>query len=226
MSRPLLAAADLGLSLPTGQPLLERWLTAARRSLPPGAGFEERAGGGEASPDLAVDRADVDAVLAGDGDAYGRLVRRHQDRIARLMHRFTRDRGELEELVQDVFVEAYGSLGTWRAEAPLGHWLRRIAVRVGYRFWSARARRPQALPEDWAPPVHDRGADDHDLAEWVHVQLGRLAPRDRLVLTLQSLEQHSVAEIAELTGWSQANVKVAAHRARKRLGALVGEQRP
>ena len=51
---------------------------------------------------MAADRADlrdIQAALAGDGDAYGRLVGRYQNDIAHRMWRFTRDRGELEELI-------------------------------------------------------------------------------------------------------------------------------
>jgi len=81
-----------------------------------------------------LDAADIRDSLAGDGDAYGRLVERYQQPIAAAMWRFTRDRRQWEELVQDVFVEGYLSLGTYSARAPLLHWLRRIATRVGYRF--------------------------------------------------------------------------------------------
>ena len=53
--------------------------------------------------------------------------------------------------------------------------------------------------------------------------LARLAPEDRLVLTLLDLEELSVAEISELTGWSVAKVKVRAHRARKALRTIVAK---
>ena len=54
------------------------------------------------------------------------------------MWRFTRNRGEWEELVQDVFVEAYFSLKSFRGRAPLLHWLKKVATRVGYRYWKRR----------------------------------------------------------------------------------------
>jgi RNA polymerase sigma-70 factor (ECF subfamily) len=169
-----------------------------------------------------TDLADVRAALRGDGDAYGRIVRRYQDEVAGRMWRFTSRRAELEELVQEVFVEAYTSLGTYRGEAPLGHWLARIATRVGYRFWKRRDRRRarSALPlEDWDAIA----ADDPEPArarELLDGLLARLRPRDRLVLTLVYLEGLSVAQAAELTGWSRTTVKVQAHRARKRLRRL------
>lgn len=172
------------------------------------------------------DSRDVRESLAGDGDAYGRLVRRHQHEIASYMWRFTRDRVQWEELVHEVFVEAYFSLRTYRAQAPLSHWLRRIATRVGYRWWKqAEQRRRQAAwsPEAWQQlaEADPRQVEAEEAAEAVHRLLGQMAPRDRLVLTLLYLEQCSVAQTASLTGWSQTMVKVQAHRARQRLKRLL-----
>ena len=171
-----------------------------------------------------ADGPDIEAAVAGDSDAYARLVDRYQGRIAKRMWRFTRDRRELEELVQDVFVEAYFSLKGFRGSAPLLHWLNRIATRVGYRFWKARRRAGGTLPlQDWDAVLADEGdplaaAEAADLA---HHLLGQLPPRDRLVLTLLYLEELSVAEAAQRAGWSKAMVKVQAHRARKKLRALL-----
>ena len=79
--------------------------------------------------------------------AYARLVRRYQSEIADQMWRFSRQVSVAEELVQEVFVEAYFSLAKFRGQSPLLHWLRRIATRVGYRYWKHEARRgPGRLP--------------------------------------------------------------------------------
>ena len=182
--------------------------------------------GGRATLADARDEQDVGASLNGDGAAFERLVRRHQDALARHLHRFTRDRGELEALVQESFVEAWRGLRGWRAEAPFAHWLKRIATRVGYRYWKARRRL-----ENQREPADDgllRADDDvpaqvgvREAAEHVHALLARLAPRDRLGLTLIYLDGCDVARAAELTGWSRTMVKVQAHRARKRLAKLL-----
>lgn len=174
----------------------------------------------------AVDWRDIQTALSGDSDAYARLVSRYQQPIGSYLWRFTRDRGQWEELVQDVFVEAYMTLASYRGRAPLLHWLRRIATRVGYRWWRQRARRRAEasatvgnwdhLPADGAPPTLPTEA-----AQVVHAVLQRASVRDRLVLTLLYLEECSVQEISQLTGWSVAMVKVQAFRARKRLGKIL-----
>jgi len=176
-------------------------------------------------PDLARDSEDVTATLAGDKDAFGRIIARRQSELARVLWRFTRDAGVLEELVQDAFVEAFTSLRRFDTRRPLGPWLRKIAARVGYRHWKALARARGRVPLDAVGelPAPDKGVSPATAAEEVHTLLARLAPRDRLVLTLVYLEGCSVAEAAELTGWSRTMVKVQAHRARARLRRLLGQ---
>jgi len=181
----------------------------------------------------AVDRADwldVEAARSGDGEAYGRIVRRHQQAVAAWMWRFTRDRGQWEELVHDVFVEAYLSVGTFRGRSSLGHWLRTIATRVGYRWWKERARQRLRASRSFDEALDlagDEGRDPsaEEAAAAVHAVLERMSVRDRLVLTLMYLEECSVAETARLTGWSQTMVKVQAHRARGRLKKLLQQGR-
>lgn len=179
-----------------------------------------------------ADSRDIQAALAGDGEAYGHLVRRYQNAVAQRMWRFTRDPRQIEELVQDVFVEAYVSLRNFRGAAPFEHWLNRIATRVGYRYWRTRRRRRarEAPLQDWnqlGNLIDDRAAaaaSAAEAAEMLHVLLGQLRPRDRLVLTLLYVEDLTVAEAAERTGWSKVMVKVQAHRARKRLRAVLDKR--
>ena len=176
------------------------------------------------------DSPDIRATLRGDGEAYARLVRKYQNTIAAQMWRFCRERGTCEELTHEVFVEGYMSLRRYRGEAPLVHWLRRIATRVGYRYYKRQAsRRAESTIglQDW--DQSDASAESKDKVEaleaaeaaaTVHALLAQLPPRDRLVLTLIYLEDCSVAEAAEMIGWSETMVKVQAHRARKKLKKL------
>jgi RNA polymerase sigma-70 factor (ECF subfamily) len=146
------------------------------------------------------------------------------------MWRFSRDRTVHEELVQDVFVEAYLSLGGYGGRAPFGHWLARIATRVGYSYWKRQARRRRTETysiEEW-DRLRERPADGVEAveaAELVHGLLERLPARDRLVLTLRYIDGCSVAETARRTGWTQALVKVQTWRARKKLQKLLAVEK-
>ena len=182
------------------------------------------------SPESLLDARDVRASLGGDGEAYARIVRRHQPWLARRMLRFSRDRLVVEELVQETFVEAYFSLKNYRFEAPLPHYLQCIATRTGYRHWKSRkqtrerAAALQNLAPDGGPApldAPDPGAEAARILD--HVMEG-LPPRDRLVITLLHLEEHSVAETAQLAGWSEVMVKVQAFRARRKLRQLLEDR--
>jgi len=170
-----------------------------------------------------TDWLDVTASVKGDEDAYERLVRRYEKQITSLLWRFTRDPVQCEELVQQVFVEAYFSLKTYRGDAPLLHWLRRIATRTGYRFWREKAKEPQEMPlpdyeimEQIEAEEEDR-IDPAEAAAVLHALLARLPAPDRLVLTLLYFERCGTREIAERMGWSRAKVKTQALRARRKM---------
>jgi len=181
------------------------------------------------------DWGDIRKALQGEGDAYARLVQKYQDTIAKQMWRFCREQSVCEELTQEVFVEAYISLKKYRGDAPLLHWLRRIATRVGYQFYKRRdIRRAQGniALQDWDQAnaasnsqanAATEAAESAEAAAIVHAMLAQLPPRDRLVLTLMYLQECSVAEVADQTGWSQTMVKVQAHRARKKLKQICGK---
>jgi RNA polymerase sigma-70 factor (ECF subfamily) len=175
-----------------------------------------------------ADAQDIRAGLEGDGDAYARLVERYQAKVAGRMWRFTRDKGDHQELVQEVFVQAYLSLGTYRGEAPFEHWLSRIATTVGYKYWKRRSverSRIQVPVEDLDRLVGEDPVelDPSQAAEMLHSLLDKLPPRDRLVLTLRYVEDRSVQETSMLTGWTNTMVKVQAWRARKKLRQLFEE---
>jgi RNA polymerase sigma-70 factor (ECF subfamily) len=217
----------VGVSYPTAggaEPLeaaVRAVVRAATHSAPPG--------GDRADPEpIAGDPEDIRRTQDGDPDAYRRLVERYQDHVGQILWRFSRDRSIHEELVQDVFVEAYLSLKTYHGRAPFGHWLARIATRVGYRYWKEKARQKATEPfslEEW-----DQVAEDDQMlerlepdraADILHRLLAQLPPRDRLVLTMRYIEGCDVAETARRTGWTKTMVKVQALRARTKLKKLV-----
>jgi RNA polymerase sigma-70 factor, ECF subfamily len=182
------------------------------------------------APVLAVDGVDwhdIQATLGGSSDAFARLINRYQQAIAAQMWRFSRQPSVFEDLVHDVFVEAYLSLDRFQGRSPFLHWLRKIAVRVGYRHWKSedRRRRRTILPLNEAATVAvaEGDANAADTLRRVQGAIACLSPRDRVVITLIYLEEHSVATTASLLGWSETMVKVKALRARRKLKKLLNE---
>lgn len=179
------------------------------------------------NPVTDADRLDIAASLRGDESAYARLIARYQVTIGQQMWKYSRDPLVVEELVQEVFVESYVGLARFRGQAPFVHWLRRIATRVGYRYWKKKAKRHEAdailkrESPDVASPADD--SSPREAAEWLHRLLSELAPEDRLVLTLHYFEGLDMNSIAERMGWTRTLAKVRAFRARKRLRVLLEE---
>jgi RNA polymerase sigma-70 factor (ECF subfamily) len=183
-----------------------------------------------AAPEL-LDDALVAAVRKGDEAAFELLFERHRRAVTRLAYRFFYRREQVEDIVQESFASAYFALGSYRGgqERSFIAWLTRITIRTCYNALR-RARRTENslsdLSEEETAMVSDRlrgagrsneienAAVSRDLANKL---LQRLDPEDRMVLTLLSVAELSVAETAEATGWSVSKVKMRAHRARRAL---------
>jgi RNA polymerase sigma-70 factor, ECF subfamily len=164
--------------------------------------------------------------LEGDGEAYARIVASYQSQIARRMRLFASDPAAVEELVQEVFVDAYFSLNKYR-EGNFAGWLTQIATRVGYRYWKRNRRRAETGRDDdwWRQLAQNKVEvlDSAGIARLVRALLDRLPPRDRLVLVLVYIEGHSMDEAARLAGWSKTMVKVQTFRARRKMRAFFTE---
>jgi len=171
----------------------------------------------------------IAAVLRGDSASFEPLVAKYSPRVFATARRYARRESEIEDIAQEVWLKAFDKLASFRGEAPFEHWLMRMTVRTCYDFLRAHQRNRESSfseisepEEDWLDRfVADPGtaADQADAAKvLVNRVLDRLSPQARLVIQLLEIEDRSVKEIAELTGWSVPLVKVRAFRARGRCG--------
>ncbi len=174
----------------------------------------------------------IAAVLRGDTGSFEPLVRKYSPRLFATARRYARRESEVEDIVQEVWLKAAQKLATFRGDAPFDHWLMRLAVHTCYDFLRRHQRnRETAFSElsdresDWlerfagAPGSPNEDADAaRQLVERV---LAQLPPPARLVITLLEIEDRSVKEICQLTGWSAALVKVRAFRARAQMRRIL-----
>jgi RNA polymerase sigma-70 factor, ECF subfamily len=168
------------------------------------------------------------ATLQGDDEAFTRLIARYKRKVFSLSARFARDGDELEDICQDVFIKAYEHLKGFRNDSPFENWLTRITIRTCYDTLRRNRRTRNYTPlHDLQFEVRDHAAEarqeawqSHELLAWA---LAKLNPDERLVITLLELEEKTVREVAALTSWSEGNVKVRAHRARKELKRILEE---
>jgi RNA polymerase sigma factor (sigma-70 family) len=138
-----------------------------------------------------------------------------------------------EDLAQEIFVKVFSQLERYevRRGVPFPHWVSRVAVRTCLDALRAERRRPEVRWSDMSEEqaawlefmlAEEPGTPDLPAAaarEIVETLLSELSASDRLVITLLDLEQQSVRQIAQLTGWSVTGVKVRAFRARRKLRA-------
>ncbi len=184
------------------------------------------------------EREDLDIiseVLDGDTNRFEVLIDRHREHVFRIVGRRVR-REDVEEIAHDVFVRAWSSLASYRGDSPFQHWLSKIAVRTCHDYWRGRYRSKEApmssLGEDHAewlensmagkPEDSFNSAESRMLARDVMMRaLEQLSPADRAVIELVHLEERPVKEAADMLGWSTVNVKVRAHRSRKKLKKIL-----
>lgn len=166
-------------------------------------------------------------VLAqnGDADAFDVIVLKHQSLIAAILHRFVKSQSDLEDLVQETFVKAWQALPRWQPDRPFIHWLKRIAVRTGLEHCRRRKRSPLATAIELteAGPLIAGSADEEARValDEARTLLAKLPPEDQTLLTLIHLNGLSMEEISGHFGWSRANAKIKAFRARNRLRKLL-----
>ena len=131
----------------------------------------------------ADERAIVAAVLAGDRDAFRRLVERESAAVVRACYRVLGDQADAEDAAQEAFVTAYRSLATWRSEGPFGAWLTRIAIRISLR----QAGRRRTVT--WRDPAGSQPADGTPSAADQAVErasVGASARTDPAALSMRS----------------------------------------
>ncbi len=188
------------------------------------------------------DRSIVDAVLAGDRDAYRHLVDREAASVVRACHRILGDLHEAEDAAQEAFVTAYRSLASWRAEGPFGAWLTRIAVRISLRQVGQRRSvtwlDPSGPAPAGAPDAGSAAADALAMDERPRTDPAMLALRGereselriavatlpepyREVVTLRFFGEMSLEEIARQTERPVPTVKTHLRRGLLRLRETV-----
>jgi len=175
-----------------------------------------------------MERTDAEliaAVLKGDAASFEPLVQKYSPRIFATARRYARRESESEDIAQDIWLKAFERLASFRGEAPFEHWLMRVAVRTCYDSLRAHQRNRETTFTELSEPEQDwldrfvsqpdAASENADAARQLIARvLEQLSPAARLVITLQEIEQRSVKEVAELTGWSVPLVKVRAFRAR------------
>lgn len=193
---------------------------------------------GNAELVLRVMRTDnqlVELVLAGDTSAFEQLFDRHKRMVGGLASRYFRRHEDIEELVQTSFAKAYTELGKFNGkyDRSFASWLGRITINTCFDQLRVKRRRPEMLDCELSEEEsvtlidslsHESGhTEDLQMRDLAEKLLASLLPQDRALLEMLYKDEMSVAEIADVMGTSQSNVKVRAWRARRQLRKIAGK---
>jgi RNA polymerase sigma-70 factor, ECF subfamily len=137
------------------------------------------------------------------------------------------------DMLQNVLLKVFTRLDQYSGQGPLTHWVSRIAVNTCLNQLQHERIRPELnwseLSEEQQHVLESATVQEDDLPdsqryaarEIVEQLLSQLSPQERSVITWMHLEQRSVAEVRELTGWSVPLIKVRAFRARHKMRKLL-----
>lgn len=190
--------------------------------------------GAAASARVEEDRELVRRAQKDDKEAFEALVRRHQNRVFGVAGGILKNREDVEDIAQQVFLKAYFSIKRFDQRAAFSTWLYKITVNECWDLLRKRKVRPlvfeaelseeqaqvyQASSEqaDGAPDASDRVAVRQQLDDLMSC----LEERDRTMLVLKEVQGFSVEEVAEILSVNANTVKVRLFRARQKIAEKV-----
>lgn len=183
----------------------------------------------------AMERTEAELIAAavkGDTASFEPLIQKYSPRVFATARRYARLEREVEDIAQEIWIKAFQKLGSFRGDAPFEHWLMRMAVRTCYDHLRAHQRnRESAFSEitdeedNWLErftAAPESASEQADAAKQLVTRiLDQMSPAGKLIITLLEIEDRSVKEIADLTGWSVPLVKVRAFRARAEMRKIL-----
>jgi len=162
--------------------------------------------------------ADLVEMAAGDLDAFGELVRRHQDFVYGAALRVVRNPVLAEDVAQEAFVRAYKALPDFRGQAQVRSWLYRIATNLALNAVSRRREYPQdSMPEVATQRGPERETELALMRDDLESAIAELSPDLREALVLREFDGLSYQEIAKRLDLPLNTVRTRILRARRGL---------
>ena len=171
----------------------------------------------------------VAAHLKGDPSAFGEIFLRHRDRIWAVSVRTLGNPADAADVLQETFIKAMRSAGSFRGDSAVTTWLHRIAVNTCLDHLRASSRRPtdELVTDDseTSHPQPDRYAQ-RDTEIVVRSALAQIPEDQRVAIVLIDIEGLSVSQAAEILGIAEGTVKSRCSRGRSRLASLLSSLAP
>jgi RNA polymerase sigma-70 factor (ECF subfamily) len=169
-------------------------------------------------------------AAAGDMEAFEELYGRHNRRVYSLCLRMTQNASEAEDLAQEVFIQLFRKIGSFRGESAFTTWLHRLTVNQVLMHFRKRSVKLEQTTEEGETPVQIvKGTENPNQMPVVDrialdKAIEQLPPGYRTVFTLHDIEGHEHEEIARMLGCSVGTSKSQLHKARMKLRQLLRQQ--
>ncbi|AKD04150.1 RNA polymerase sigma factor [Pontibacter korlensis] len=173
-----------------------------------------------------TDAAVVSRVLAGEVSLYELLMRRHNQKLYRVIRSYLKQEQEVEDVMQDTYLKAYEKLYQFRSDALFSTWL----IRIGINNALARLREQKRLiaahlvdqPEDFSYLLNqittsmnpEQLAIKQEVKQLLEKAIDSIPGKYRVVYMLHEVEGMPITEVAKCLDLSESNVKVRLHRAK------------
>jgi RNA polymerase sigma-70 factor (ECF subfamily) len=178
----------------------------------------------------ATDYELAQGASSGDISAFELLYERHNRRVYSLCLRMTQNASEAEDLAQEVFIQLFRKIGSFRGESAFTTWLHRLTVNQVLMHFRKRGVRMEQTTEDGETPVQVVRGTENPLQMPVvdrialDKAISQLPPGYRTVFILHDVEGHEHEEIARMLGCSVGTSKSQLHKARMKLRTLLRQQ--
>lgn len=168
-----------------------------------------------------MDQVYIDKVLAGDPHAFRYFLKTYKDMAYSVAMSVVKQEHIAEEIVQDAFMICYQSLSNFQRKSKFSTWLYRIVVNCSFRVLRKQKNNYDSLDEKSHDIEFDESAFSQlikkEREQLIQESLLKISANEALALRLFYLEELSMAEMREITGWTETNIKTILFRARKSL---------
>ncbi|MCA9190459.1 MAG: RNA polymerase sigma factor [Planctomycetales bacterium] len=165
-------------------------------------------------------------ISQGDAESLRELLSVHGNDMARLIGRLTAWHVDQEDILQQVMIVIWRKAGSFRGEASLRSWLRRVVInscRNHFRMTARWKRKVLAWSQGRAQEYQDRALQVLEINESLQRGLSELSTEDRMLVVLYYLEQLPGDQVAMELGISQATLHARLHRVRVRLKSIISD---
>jgi RNA polymerase sigma-70 factor (ECF subfamily) len=164
-------------------------------------------------------------IIEGNTDSFRYFIRKYKDKGYSLAMSVVNNEYQAEEVLQTAFIKAYSGLKSFKGNSKFSTWFYRILINEAFKSLKKQGNNYSDI-EPFSGKLQEKdyfqiNADEEDQKYYINEALKRIHSNESLALRLFYLEECTIEEITEITGWSCSNVKVILHRGRHNMKTIL-----